>query len=61
MRYALVGLLIAQAGLAQTDVVVAGAGIAGLSAALEAGRAGAAVTVLDLSSVFGGHAVVAES
>ena len=36
------------------DVVVVGAGISGLSAALEAGRGGAKVTVIDMFSVFGG-------
>src|SRR5258706_5529493 len=42
----------------QSDVVIVGAGISGLSAALEAGRAGANVTVIDMGSVFGGHAVM---
>ncbi|MDJ0928079.1 MAG: FAD-dependent oxidoreductase [Gammaproteobacteria bacterium] len=42
-----------------TDVVVIGAGIAGLSAALEAGQTGARVVVLDINSVGGGHAVMA--
>lgn len=42
------------------DVVVVGAGIAGLTTALEAARGGAVVEVIDLASVFGGHAVVAE-
>lgn len=42
-----------------TDVLVVGSGIAGLSAALEAGRAGATVRVIEMSSVFGGHAVMA--
>ena len=40
------------------DVLVVGAGIAGLSAALEAARHGADVQVLDMWSVFGGHALV---
>jgi predicted oxidoreductase len=35
-----------------------GAGVAGLSAALEAERAGFQVTVIDMSSVGGGHAIV---
>ncbi len=43
-----------------SDIVVVGAGIAGLSAALEAARDGASVTVVDMSSVFGGHAVMSE-
>lgn len=48
---------------AQTDsptVVVVGAGIAGLTTALEASRGGATVAVVDVASVFGGHAVVSE-
>ena len=40
------------------DVVIVGAGIAGLSAALEAARAGASVLVVDMSTVGGGHAVL---
>src|SRR5258706_4806573 len=40
------------------DVLIVGAGISGLCAALEAGRAGANVTVIDMGSVFGGHAVM---
>jgi predicted oxidoreductase len=39
------------------DVIVAGAGIAGLAAALEASDAGATVLVIEWSSVPGGHAV----
>src|SRR5579863_1805356 len=42
------------------DVIVVGAGISGLSAALELGRGGANVTVVDMSSVFGGHAVMSQ-
>jgi len=41
-------------------VVVVGAGISGLSAALELGRGGADVTVIDISSVFGGHAIMSQ-
>ena len=41
------------------DVVVIGAGIAGLGAALEASDGGARVVVLDANSVGGGHAVLA--
>jgi len=37
---------------------VVGAGIAGLSTALEAAQREARVTVIEMSSVFGGHAVV---
>lgn len=43
-----------------TDVIVVGAGISGLSAALDLGRGGARVTVIDMSSVFGGHAVMSQ-
>ena len=43
-----------------TDVLVIGAGPGGLSTALEAGQRGLRVTVVDMSSVFGGHAVVSE-
>jgi len=42
------------------DAIVIGAGISGLSAALELARGGAAVTVIDMSSVFGGHAVMSQ-
>jgi uncharacterized protein len=42
------------------DIVIVGAGIAGMTAALEAARGGAKVAVVDLASVFGGHAVVSE-
>jgi flavocytochrome c len=40
------------------DVVIVGAGIAGLSAALEAANAGASVLVVDMSTVGGGHAIL---
>ncbi len=40
------------------DLIVVGAGISGLSAALEAARSGLTVTVLELNSVPGGHAVI---
>jgi flavocytochrome c len=43
----------------QTDVIVVGSGIAGLSAAYELGRGGARVVVVDMASIFGGHAVMA--
>ncbi len=64
----LIGLLLAGAiGATQrraegeaADVIVVGAGVAGLSAAYEAGRAGASVVVIDMWSVFGGHAVMSE-
>src|SRR2546422_5892808 len=42
----------------RTDIVIVGAGISGLCAALEAARSGAIVTVVDMGSVFGGHAVM---
>ena len=43
-----------------TDVLVVGAGIAGMSAAHEAGLRGAQVTVVEMNSVFGGNAVISE-
>ena len=42
------------------NVVVVGAGISGITAALELGLGGARVTVLDMSSVYGGHAVMSQ-
>ena len=58
------GALLAQASPApdvtRSDVVIVGAGISGLAAAIEAEKAGATVTVLDMWSVFGGHAVMSE-
>ncbi len=45
--------------LPDADVIVIGSGIAGLSAALEAGAAGRSVLVVDANSVGGGHAVKA--
>ena len=41
-------------------VVVVGAGISGITTALELGLGGARVTVLDMSSVYGGHAVMSQ-
>ncbi len=41
-----------------TDAIVIGAGIAGLSCALEAARSGATVLVIDMSTVGGGHAIL---
>ena len=41
------------------DVIVVGAGLSGLSAAVEMGRGGVAVLVVDMNSVVGGHAVLA--
>ncbi len=40
------------------DLVVIGAGIAGLAAAVEAANLGRSVLVVDMASVFGGHAVM---
>ena len=40
-----------------SDAIVVGAGIAGLSAAWGLAQGGAKVTVIDMASVFGGHAV----
>ena len=39
------------------DVIIVGAGLAGLSAAIDAASAGARVIVLDMNSVFGGHGI----
>ena len=50
----------AEAANQDADVVIVGAGISGLSAALEAARGGARVAVVDMASVFGGHAVMSE-
>ena len=50
----------AAAAQPQTEVVIVGAGISGLTTALELGRGGADVTVIDMSSVFGGHAVMSQ-
>jgi succinate dehydrogenase/fumarate reductase flavoprotein subunit len=44
----------------QADFIIVGAGLAGLSAALEAGRSGAKVLVIDEASIFGGHAIMSE-
>jgi predicted oxidoreductase len=48
----------AAADLPQSNMIVVGAGIAGLCAALEGARRGATVTVIDMGSIFGGHAVM---
>ncbi len=42
------------------DVLVVGAGISGLSAALEAAQAGVRVEIVDMWSIFGGHAVMSQ-
>jgi uncharacterized protein len=49
---------IAQEKQAPADVLIIGAGISGLSAALEAARRGASVLVVDMSTVGGGHAIL---
>ena len=51
-------LAAAAAPFADPDLIVVGAGIAGLSAALEGARAGLRVTVIEQNSVVGGHAVI---
>lgn len=43
----------------EPDAIVVGAGLAGLSTALEIARGGGRVVVVDMASVFGGHAVMA--
>jgi predicted oxidoreductase len=42
------------------DLIIVGSGLAGLSAAVEAGRSGAKVLVVDEASIFGGHAIMSE-
>jgi succinate dehydrogenase/fumarate reductase flavoprotein subunit len=49
-----------QPGSRPPDVLVVGAGISGLSAALEAARGEARVKVVEMWSIFGGHAVMSE-
>ncbi len=44
---------------ANADAIIVGAGLAGLSAAVEMGRAGVRAIVVDMNSVAGGHAVLA--
>jgi predicted oxidoreductase len=44
---------------ADTDAIVIGAGLSGLSAAVEMGRNGLKVLVVDMNSVAGGHAMMA--
>lgn len=39
------------------DVIIIGAGLAGLSAAIDAANGGAEVLVIDMNSVFGGHGI----
>jgi uncharacterized protein len=49
---------IAQQKQEPVDVLIIGAGISGLSAALETARGGASVLVVDMSTVGGGHAIL---
>ncbi|MGA7876899.1 MAG: FAD-binding protein [Desulfoferrobacter sp.] len=42
----------------QKDIVIIGSGLAGLSAAIEANRAGASVTVLEKMKVTGGNTCI---
>ena len=49
----------AAATSAAPDVIVVGAGLSGLTAAVDMGRAGVNVLVVDMNSVAGGHAVLA--
>ena len=51
---------VAETPLQDADVIIVGAGISGLAAALDLGRGGAEVTVVDMASVFGGHAVMSQ-
>lgn len=48
-----------QAPSRYADAIVVGAGLSGLSAAVEMGREGVNVVLLDMNSVMGGHAVMA--
>ena len=41
------------------EVIIVGAGLSGLSAAIELGRAGVRTLVVDMNSMAGGHAVMA--
>jgi len=43
----------------EAEVIVVGAGLSGLAAAVEMGRAGVNVLLVDMNSVMGGHAVMA--
>jgi predicted oxidoreductase len=44
---------------ADAEVIIVGAGLSGLSAAIELGRAGVRTLVIDMNSMAGGHAVMA--
>ncbi len=49
---------VAQGKQESVDLLIIGAGISGLSAALEAAHGGASVLVVDMSTVGGGHAIL---
>ncbi|MEZ6032225.1 MAG: FAD-dependent oxidoreductase [Planctomycetaceae bacterium] len=51
---------VAESTVDDADVIVVGAGISGLATALDLGRGGAKVMVVDMASVFGGHAVMSQ-
>ena len=51
---------LATAEPANFDAIVVGSGISGLSAALDLARGNATVCLIDMSSVFGGHAVMSQ-
>ncbi|MGI9308559.1 MAG: FAD-dependent oxidoreductase, partial [Gammaproteobacteria bacterium] len=59
MALALLAACSGEKPMPDADVIVVGAGIAGLSAALEAAEHGASVLVIDANTVGGGHAVKA--
>jgi uncharacterized protein len=56
----LLALAVLCGGASAPDVIVVGAGVGGLTTALESARGGARVTIVERGSVFGGHAVIAE-
>jgi len=51
---------VAETFATDADVIIVGAGISGLATALDLGRGGAKVMVVDMASVFGGHAVMSQ-
>jgi uncharacterized protein len=48
---------LAESSVQDADVLIIGAGLAGVSAAIEAANGGARVLVVDMNSVFGGHGI----